>query len=152
MKSLKPGHHIAKILLFRTHHLWTSTTELILILKIVGFLDYISEFFLNGKLWYESTFVSKIGVLGFRRNMRKPFFHCLPNMLFEFFAIAIENLMEFSPNKHQINIVPSINKRNWICPSCLINLWLEEPVKCKSHTPYGKVRATGILLFLKIDK
>ena len=30
MKSLKPGHHIAKILLFRTHHLWNSTTELIL--------------------------------------------------------------------------------------------------------------------------
>ena len=30
-KSLKPGHHIAKILLFRTHHLWNSTTELILI-------------------------------------------------------------------------------------------------------------------------
>ena len=29
MKSLKPGHHIAKILLFRTHHLWNSTTELI---------------------------------------------------------------------------------------------------------------------------
>ena len=31
MKSLKPGHHIAKIMLFRTHHLWNSTTELILI-------------------------------------------------------------------------------------------------------------------------
>ena len=31
MKSLKPGHHIAKILLFRTHHLWNSTTELILL-------------------------------------------------------------------------------------------------------------------------
>ena len=31
MKSLKPGHHIAKILLFRTHHLWNSTTELILV-------------------------------------------------------------------------------------------------------------------------
>ena len=30
MKSLKPGHHIAIILLFRTHHLWNSTTELIL--------------------------------------------------------------------------------------------------------------------------
>ena len=31
MKPLKPGHHIAKILLFRTHHLWNSTTELILL-------------------------------------------------------------------------------------------------------------------------
>ena len=30
MKCLKPGHHIAKILLFRTHHPWSSTTELIL--------------------------------------------------------------------------------------------------------------------------
>ena len=30
MKSLKPGHHIAKILLFRTHHLKISTTELTL--------------------------------------------------------------------------------------------------------------------------
>ena len=28
MKSLKPGHHIAKIFLFRTHHLWNSPTEL----------------------------------------------------------------------------------------------------------------------------
>ena len=31
MKSLKLGHHIAKILLFRTPNLWNSTTELILI-------------------------------------------------------------------------------------------------------------------------
>ena len=31
LKSLKTGHHIAKILLFRTHHLWNSTTELILL-------------------------------------------------------------------------------------------------------------------------
>ena len=30
MKSLKLGHHIAKILLFRNNHLWNSTTELIL--------------------------------------------------------------------------------------------------------------------------
>ena len=38
MKSLKPGHLIAKILLFRTHHLWNSTTELILryILQILA--------------------------------------------------------------------------------------------------------------------
>ena len=34
MKSLKPGHHIAKILLFRTHHLWISTTELILMASV----------------------------------------------------------------------------------------------------------------------
>ena len=51
----------------------------------------ISEVLLTGRLSYESTFVSKIEVLGFRRNMREPFFHCLPNMLFEFCAIAIEN-------------------------------------------------------------
>ena len=38
MKSLKPGHHIAKILLFRTHHLWNSTTELILVLTRSTFL------------------------------------------------------------------------------------------------------------------
>ena len=31
MKSLKPGHHIAKILFFRTHHLWNCTTKLILL-------------------------------------------------------------------------------------------------------------------------
>ena len=30
-KYLKSGHFYAKILLFRTHHLWNSTTELILI-------------------------------------------------------------------------------------------------------------------------
>ena len=33
-KSLKPGHHIAKILLFRTHHIQISTTELTLVSNI----------------------------------------------------------------------------------------------------------------------
>ena len=36
MKSLKPGHHIVKILLFRTHHLWNSTTELILLYMYIS--------------------------------------------------------------------------------------------------------------------
>ena len=43
MKSLKPGHHIAIILLFRTHHLWNSTTELILNLIYLLTLGYTIE-------------------------------------------------------------------------------------------------------------
>ena len=43
MKCLKPGLHIAKILLFRTHHLWNSTTELILNLIYLLTLGYTIE-------------------------------------------------------------------------------------------------------------
>ena len=48
MKSLKPGHHIAKILHFRTHHLWNSTTELILVSIVRGRKQRKETFALSG--------------------------------------------------------------------------------------------------------
>ena len=53
MKSFKPGHHIAKILLFRTHHLWNSTTELI--------LTYICILLLLSRQSIRSIFYKKCG-------------------------------------------------------------------------------------------
>ena len=57
MKSLKPGHHIAKVLLFRTHHLWNSTTELILI----GIGDWNQGLILVSVSNWISCFSSSVG-------------------------------------------------------------------------------------------
>ena len=51
MKCLKPGHHIGKILLFRTHHPWSSTTELILLRKTQKSSYFLEDIELFRPLW-----------------------------------------------------------------------------------------------------
>ena len=68
MKSLKPGYHIVKILLFRTHHLWNSTTELILMYSLNVFQN---KFLTNDFAFFFIHFVS---ALTFSNISHKVFF------------------------------------------------------------------------------
>ena len=70
MKSLKPGHHSAKILLFRTHHLKISTTEL----TLVGMQTHLRE-----NMWFTS----------FGRD-------CLPQLACIF--VTVDVLLAFKPH------------------------------------------------------
>ena len=132
MKSLKPGHHITKILLFRTHHLWNSTTELILIyndfeytrcIKEMGFhvnlipFPRIISFFI--KYYLKKT---RIWVSMFRRiectflsyNQIKVIFILRQKSLPDCFRIAIR----LTSKCHQIVVRLTSN-----CGQVMVRLW-----------------------------